>query len=79
MHLTDQDLREIGVSTFGARRRMILAIQGWFSNNLLLQLHCIDDLPESMPGLRIYEIFLRFVFCLLFKPVPIQNLDDTLP
>ncbi|XP_065051296.1 protein bicaudal C homolog 1-like [Rhopilema esculentum] len=27
MHLTDQDLREIGVSTFGARRRMILAIQ----------------------------------------------------
>ena len=30
MTLTDDDLKELGVSTFGARRRMILAIQGWF-------------------------------------------------
>ena len=28
MTLTDDDLKELGVSTFGARRRMILAIQG---------------------------------------------------
>ena len=27
MTLTDDDLKELGVSTFGARRRMILAIQ----------------------------------------------------
>lgn len=26
--LTDQDLRELGISTFGARRKMLLAIAG---------------------------------------------------
>ena len=28
MTLTDEDLKELGVATFGARKRMILAIQG---------------------------------------------------
>ena len=28
MSLTDTDLRELGISTFGARRKMLLAITG---------------------------------------------------
>lgn len=29
--LTDQDLKELGITTFGARRKMLLAISGQFS------------------------------------------------
>jgi len=28
--LTDQDLKELGITTFGARRKMLLAISGQF-------------------------------------------------
>lgn len=39
--LSDEDLKEVGVSTFGARRKMLLAISGEnleFTLNLLLRL-----------------------------------------
>lgn len=31
MTLTDEDLKELGISTFGARKKMLLTIQGELS------------------------------------------------
>lgn len=52
--LTDQDLKELGITTFGARRKMLLAISGtnqeecdfpaFYSLGPALFLHCIDQI-----------------------------------
>lgn len=35
--LTDQDLKELGITTFGARRKMLLAISGEYNCSLYLK------------------------------------------
>jgi hypothetical protein len=37
--LTDQDLKELGITTFGARRKMLLAIAG--NHLIFLHSHCL--------------------------------------
>ena len=40
--LTDQDLRELGITTFGARRKMLLAIDGTHDVTVACQHHVTD-------------------------------------
>ena len=49
--LTDQDLRELGLTTFGARRKMLLAIDGTY-----MYMYTYNFLPLPACIIEIYSI-----------------------
>lgn len=61
--LTDQDLKELGITTFGARRKMLLAISGvndYGNVQTLCVLVCLSE-PSSND---MWEIRLILLVCM---------------
>lgn len=59
--MTDQDLRELGITTFGARRKMLLAIAG---NILYTSFYSAVKVSVELKGITTI-FFFHFLFLFL--------------
>ena len=61
--MTDNDLKELGITTFGARRKMLMAIAGMILNQLKLS-SCQTEY--------------RYTLCIFFLPFKNNNSQNAL-
>lgn len=77
--LTDDDLKELGIKTFGARRKMLLAIAGLLVaivlaklilHYVLIAVWCHQHTLSHQVYLYVWLYYVRYVmYCVLCRPI----------